>query len=255
MTNRPDHRQSHALLDLGSRANKALKIQCLLRLESRAQPFSLLEVGTGAGGIAHYFATHTSLRCEVSAVDVIDQRAVTDSFLFTLVSDTHLPFADGTFDVVLSNHVIEHVGSAPAQLHHLQEIHRVLTPGGVGYLAVPNRWMLIEPHYRPAFLSWLPRPLRTPYLRVLQRGARYDCEPLSLPVIDALLDQAGLVFEHLEIEAIHAFAAIEGAGNTGCGLLSRMPDRLLSMLRPLIPTFICRLERRPWAGLQQATST
>src|SRR3546814_9833619 len=67
-----------------------------------------------------------------------------------------LPFADDSFDVVLSNHVIEHVGEQPEQLAHLSELRRVLTPGGIGYLAVPNRWMLVEPHYRLAFLSWWP---------------------------------------------------------------------------------------------------
>ncbi|WP_169315556.1 hypothetical protein [Thiocystis violascens] len=51
-------RQPHAFTDLSSRHKKARKIEQLLYLASRRQPLTLLEVGTGCGGIAHYFATH-----------------------------------------------------------------------------------------------------------------------------------------------------------------------------------------------------
>ena len=141
-------RQPHAVLDLGSRTAKALKIERLLDLQARSQPLRLLEIGTGSGGIAHYFATHPSLRCEVDAVDVVDNRLTTGDYRFQQVEGVALPFADGRFDVVISNHVIEHVGDASAQAQHLREIRRVMHPDGVGYLAVPNRWMLTEPHYR-----------------------------------------------------------------------------------------------------------
>lgn len=63
-------RQPHAVLDLPSRDWKALKIERLLDLAHRSQPMRVLEVGTGSGGIARYLATHPTLRCEVTAVDV-----------------------------------------------------------------------------------------------------------------------------------------------------------------------------------------
>jgi len=234
----------HATLDLSSRTNKALKIERLLTLSSRQQPIELLEIGTGSGGIAHYFGTHTGLHCEVTAVDIIDQRQISEGYRFVPVTSTQLPFADACYDVVISNHVIEHVGDEHQQLDHLREIRRVLKPEGIAYLALPNRWMLVEPHYRLAFLSWLPKPLRTPYLRVLQRGTRYDCEPLSLRALDILLDQARFDFQHLEIEAIRALATIEGENSLLIRLLRRVPDHWLQRLRSVIPTLICRLEHR-----------
>jgi hypothetical protein len=54
------------------------------------------------------------------------------------------------------------VGDLVDQRHHLSEVRRVMNPTGIGYIAVPNRWMLVEPHYRLAFLSWLPLAWRTP---------------------------------------------------------------------------------------------
>src|SRR3546814_2152088 len=55
--------RSHAVLDLPSRRFKGLKIERLLDLASRPQPIRMLEIGTGSGGIAHYFGRseeHTS---------------------------------------------------------------------------------------------------------------------------------------------------------------------------------------------------
>ena len=239
-----DVRQPHAVLDLPSRRHKGLKIERLLDLQRLSRPVRLLEIGTGSGGIAHYFATHPTLRCEVTAVDVVDQRLIRDGYDFRLVHDTALPFADGVFDVVLSNHVIEHVGARAAQLAHLRELRRVMAPGAVGYLAVPNRWMLVEPHYRLAFLSWLPRPLRTPYLRLMRRGQRYDCEPLTLPRLDALLAEAGFVWRHLEVEALRATLDIEGAHGPGARFAGWLPDPVLALARRAIPTLICRIEQQ-----------
>lgn len=93
----------------------------------------------GVGGIAHYFATHPTLRVEVDAVDTRDNRLIKEGYRYRQVTDARLPFAGESFDVVLSNHVIEHVGNAAEQRRHLQEIRRVMRWNGVGYLTVPNR--------------------------------------------------------------------------------------------------------------------
>ncbi len=235
-------RRPHAVLDLPSRRLKGIKIERLLHLAGRSQPIRMLEIGTGSGGIAHYFATHSTLHCRVTAVDVVDQRMIDEGYEFRLVHGTALPFSEGSFDVILSNHVIEHVGERVAQLAHLREIRRVMALGGVGYLAVPNRWMVIEPHYRLAFLSWLPARLRTPYLRLMRGGDRYDCEPLSLPQLDALLTEAGFAGHHLEVDALRLTLALEGAHGLGAQFVGRLPDAALVHLRRFIPTLICRLE-------------
>ena len=237
-------RRPHAVLDLPSRRLKGIKIERLLHLAGRRQPIRMLEIGTGSGGIAHYFATHHTLQCTVTAVDVVDQRLIDEGYEFHRVSGTDLPFPDGSFDVILSNHVIEHVGERNQQLAHLCEIRRVMAPGGVGYLAVPNRWMVIEPHYRLAFLSWLPARLRTPYLRLMRRGDRYDCEPLSVPQVDALLTEAGFAGCHLEVEALRVTLALEEVHGLGARLVAWLPDVFLHALHRVIPTLICRLEVR-----------
>jgi len=236
-------RQGHAVLDLGSRAAKAKKIEVLLGL-APGSPLRLLEVGTGSGGIAHYFGAHPVLDIDVEAVDVQDARQIFEGYRFTRVDGVELPFPDEYFDVVISNHVIEHVGDAAVQAAHLAELRRVLRPDGVGYLAVPNRWMLIEPHYRLVFLSWLPHSWRTPYLKFSGKGQHYDCEPLEMRQLERMLSFSGLAHDNLCVKAWRVTFEIERADGVGGQLLSMLPDKFLGLLRPIIPTLIYRIQRK-----------
>jgi ubiquinone/menaquinone biosynthesis C-methylase UbiE len=236
-------RQPHAYLDLASRRLKGRKIERLLNLESREQPFRVLEVGTGSGGIAHYFATHPILRCEVNAIDVCDSRLVCDGYQFQLVKGTCLPFENESFDMVLTNHVIEHVGDTEAQAHHLAEVRRVMKPDGIGYLAVPNRWMLVEPHFKLAFLSWLPHAWRTPYLRAMGKGEIYDCEPLQLKSLERMLDKAGFRHCNICIRALRVTLEIEKPDSILARLIRVIPDACISPFKRIIPTLIYRISR------------
>ena len=241
MTASPSQRLPHVALDLASRERKALKIERLLNLASYPQPIRMLEVGTGSGGIAHYFGTHPQFHCEVDAVDVHDNRLITEGYRYHQVNDTGLPFADQSFDIVLTNHVIEHVGGEQAQRAHLAELRRVLRVGGMGYLAVPNRWMLVEPHYKLIFLSWLPSAWRTPYLRAMHKGEIYDCEPLQRGQLEHLLTDAGLRYRNLCIDALRTTIEIEHPQSTIANVLRVIPDGLLAPWCRIIPTLIYRI--------------
>lgn len=231
-------RKPHAVLDLHSRNSKAVKIERLLDLDQRRQPIRMLEVGTGSGGIAHYFATHPELRCDVTAVDVSDNRRVSAGYDYVPVEGVELPFDDASFDVVLTNHVIEHVGDADAQHQHLTEIRRVMKPDGIGYLAVPNRWMLTEPHFRLKFLSWWPRSWRTPYLRMMRKGDVYDCEPVQMRQLERMLGAAGFHYKNICIDALRQTFEIERPHSIGARSLRVIPDALLAPFTRIIPTLI-----------------
>ncbi len=56
-----------------------------------------------------------------------------------------LPFSDGEFDAIYSAHVLYHIDSAPGQAAALEEMSRVLRPGGVAVLALANPHPLLFP--------------------------------------------------------------------------------------------------------------
>ncbi len=78
--------------------------------------------------------------------------------------------APDSVDVAICAHVYEHVSSAQQMM---DEILRVLRPGGVCYFAAENRIIFREGDYRLPFLSLLPKPLAHRYLQLTGRGDHY----------------------------------------------------------------------------------
>lgn len=223
-------------LDRESRRAKAAKIAALIQQRRPLEGAALLEIGTGGGIITSLLAERVGDSGTVSSVDVDDLRTVTEGFEFRLVDGVELPFDDDQFDVVVSNHTIEHVGGPEAQLVHLREIARVLRPDGVGYLASPTRWALVEPHFKVPMLSWLPPDARTRALRWSRRGSVYDISPRTRAELLRLVDQAGLQATDVTVDALRATAGLEP------GRVSRaaaaLPDGLIGTTRGAIPTMV-----------------
>ena len=149
-----------------NRKEKAKKIDAILSdfLRRPVEGLSMLDIGVGTGEIIDFFAEKN----RTFGVDVTDQR-VSKLSTFKAVANETLPFEAGTFDVVITNHVIEHVLSPE---NHLREISRVLKSDGIVYLATPNRLFPKETHFKLWLLHYFPADL---YFNIAARlGRRGD---------------------------------------------------------------------------------
>jgi len=235
-------RKPHVVVD--NRKNKAVKVDKIIKsVRTFQQQDSILEIGTGSGGIAAYFAEQ-NMQFNVQAVDVVDSRVSKEGYQFQLVNGTTLPFEDESFDVVISNHVVEHVGEYEVQHHHLCEVKRVLKKDGVAYMAVPNRWMLVEPHYQLIFLSWLPKKYRSKYLKKMRNIDFYDCEPLERNQIENLFNNVGFLYKNQSILAIRTLLQDEKENNKLLYFIFLfIPDFILRKILGIIPTLIYTIKR------------
>lgn len=68
----------------------------------------------------------------------------------------YIPFADNSFDLVICWDIVEHVQDPELML---QELRRVVQPGGRVLLTIINRWAWRDPHYHINGLNWLPRSI------------------------------------------------------------------------------------------------
>lgn len=184
--------QTFANFEYEKRIKKARKIAGILGSKAMLKGTRVLDIGTGSGVCADFFANHVvGHEGFVAAVDRSDQRLLKNNYQFELVEGACLPFESNSFDIVISNHVIEHVWPASEQLTHLKEISRVLKNTGTLYLVFPNKYAVIEPHYKLPFLSWLPQYFADKYVRILG-GRIFDCHTPSQRRLAGMLRETDL---------------------------------------------------------------
>jgi SAM-dependent methyltransferase len=94
----------------------------------------ILDVGCGTGTMLTYLArygTAEGIDMDADAIEYCHERGLTR---VSQAGAEHLPFADGSFGLVTALDVIEHIDDDRAAL---QEVRRVLRPGGIFLVAVP----------------------------------------------------------------------------------------------------------------------
>jgi SAM-dependent methyltransferase len=94
-----------------------------------------------------------------------------------------LPFADGAFDVVFSNAVIEHVGGRERQQRLVSEALRV---GRRAFITTPNRSFPVEVHTRLPLVHWLPDALAHRTYRAARKGWASELHLLSRRSFESL---------------------------------------------------------------------
>jgi SAM-dependent methyltransferase len=139
-----------------------------------------LDIGSSTGIITNAlsddFGYIVGVDIDGPAVEYAAKRFKARNINYFIADSMNLAFKSNYFDVVICAHVYEHV---PDAVRLMNEIHRVLKPGGVCYFAAGNRLQLIEPHYNLPFLSIIPRKMAHAYVRLAKKGNSYFEKHLS----------------------------------------------------------------------------
>jgi 2-polyprenyl-3-methyl-5-hydroxy-6-metoxy-1,4-benzoquinol methylase len=232
-------------LNAEERAQKALKVISVLKdYAGNLSHLRVLEIGCSAGFQSKIFAQYveqlTALDVDEKALDtaVRENKAHNIEFLLRDGMQTGLP--DSSFDVVICSHVYEHV---PDSTKLMQEIQRVLVPGGICYFAAGNRLALMEPHYRLPLLGVIPKPVAHWYLKVLGRGTHYYENHLTLIGLRRLVKGFTLTdYTRRIVETPEFFHATDQI--TPRSLKQNVAIHLARFAYGLFPTFIWVLKKR-----------
>jgi SAM-dependent methyltransferase len=227
------------MLDEEHRRGKARKILAVLRHFLGRDELSgrvVADVGCSAGYIADELSSAGASRVLGFDIDVPGLGKAQQRFgghvQFCCASGDRLPLPDQSLDVVVFNHIYEHVVDPDAVV---AELGRVLRPGGVMYLGLGNRLGVIEPHYRLPFLSWLPGPVADRYVRASGRADHYYERFRTRPGLRALLSGYHVWDYTLPVlTAPRMFASDDIVP----GPVSRAPHWALRAAMPLVPTYI-----------------
>ena len=150
-----------------SRHEKAVLVAEILDDELRSRK-RIVDLGSGSGLVKRYL--EEKYQKKVLGIE-IDQQVIQDPE-YTLVGDVCvLPIKTKSIDLAICNHLYEHI---QGRNRFAGELLRVLSPGGIAYLTVGNKFQFREPHYRLPLLSWFSGPVANFYLRITGRGKDYS---------------------------------------------------------------------------------
>lgn len=203
-----------------------------------------VDVGCSRGffceALSSYFEKVIGIDIDTHALRLAQRGRKGDNPSYVLGDSLRLPFRDRSVDLVICNHVYEHVPSAEKLF---EEILRVLADGGVCYLGAASRLTLIEPHYHLPFLSWLPKPLAHRYMRIFAKGEYYYENLRAYWGIRALVSQFDLADYTLNVVGDPDRFKARDLIPKG-GWLDALPFWLWKLAYPLLPSYIFLLRRR-----------
>lgn len=156
--------------------------------ESTLSSLTLLDVGASTGIIDNYLTDYflevTGIDIDKEALEFAKKTFLKPNLQFQVDDLMALSLADTSFDIVVCTQIYEHV---PDSRRMIEEIFRVLKPGGVCYFAAGNRLTLMEPHYKLPFLSIIPRKFAHLYMQLAGKGNYYHEKHLTLPGLKKLV--------------------------------------------------------------------
>jgi 2-polyprenyl-3-methyl-5-hydroxy-6-metoxy-1,4-benzoquinol methylase len=182
-------RGDFVLKDIKGRTQKFKKIISVLQdFNPRTQPLNCLDIGCSNGIITSLLGNHFQMSIGIDidqeAIQYAQNHSLSTRGKFLVADSMALPFHDNSMDVIICNHVYEHV---PQAKQMIDEVYRVLKEDGFCYFSAGNKYAIMEGHYYLPFLSWIPKPFAHLYLKMMRKGNFYYEEHLSLQGLKRLV--------------------------------------------------------------------
>jgi len=154
------------------KANKTLSI--LRDYFGDLKNINALDIGCSTGIMSNFYSPHfktlTGVDIDAPAVEFARKNRVSDNAEFIVGDAMNTGLQANHFDLVFCSHIYEHV---PDAFKLMEEINRVLKPGGICYFVAGNRLIWLEGHYKLPLLSVVPKFIAHKYLKVLGKGDFY----------------------------------------------------------------------------------
>lgn len=159
-------------------ARESLRPETIVRFEAQktallslsgkdeSRPLSVADIGCGAGTSSAVWsnAGHLAFGIDINRplVELAATRAKEAKApqRFMVGSAEQLPWRDAAFDICLAPELLEHV---PDWRSCLDEIARILKPGGIVYLSTTNTLCPQQHEFNLPLYSWYPGPLKRHY--------------------------------------------------------------------------------------------
>lgn len=193
-TQNPAARKS--MYDDQGRTRKAAKVISVLEdFFDDLKDLGLLDVSCSTGIMAYEYSLKagsvTGIDIDRAAVEFASEHNNRENIEYLVMDAMNTGFEPDMFDILVCNQTYEHVPDAKKLL---DEIYRVLKPGGVCYFGATNRLSFFERHYgKLPLLSVIPKPMAHLYLRLTGKARYYYETHLTMWGLKKIVSQFELI--------------------------------------------------------------
>jgi ubiquinone/menaquinone biosynthesis C-methylase UbiE len=160
--------------------NRGLFLKSILEQVCSPEGKTILDIGSGIGGTALLLSENNHCISLDISLDSLKDQPKSKSLSCICADGKKLPFRAETFDIIILQDVIEHIGQAGTLLH---DIFPFLKPDGVIYLSTPNRFSILnilsDPHWGIPGVALLTRSQIKKYVLPLLRSSERDREDFA----------------------------------------------------------------------------
>jgi len=230
-----------------NRVRKAETILAVLEcaFDGELPEANILDIGASTGFIDNYLADHVGnvfgVDIDTPAIEFAQQNFKKSNLKFETADIMTLDLPKNSFDIIICNHVYEHV---PDDRALMSRIFELLTDSGACYFTAGNRLSVMEPHYRLPFLSIIPRPLAHLYMRLAAKGDYYHEKHRSYWGLKKLVEKFSVDDYTLRLVAQPKTFKTEYMLKHGSAK-QKLALLLLSFAYWLCPTYIWILKKAP----------
>jgi 2-polyprenyl-3-methyl-5-hydroxy-6-metoxy-1,4-benzoquinol methylase len=231
------------------RAHKSPKVSKMLAVLENAGVLNhedgvAVDLGCSGGffceGLARHFHRVVGIDIDEAAISFAHKNSKARNVEYIVINSDDIPLPDHSADVIICNHVYEHVPDAGKLF---VEISRVLKPEGVCYLGAASRLVVIEPHFKLPFLSWMPKWLAHRYMRAFGKGEFYYEQLRTYWGIRNMVKNYYVDDYTLKIIKDPVRYSAQDMIDPS-GFVAKLPVSLLKFIYPFLPSFIFILRKK-----------
>ena len=203
---------------LYNRTIRAFEILSVFKLMNHI-PKRILDFGYGEGQITNYLHEKGY---NIIGLDVIkwNYENIKKTFPdcdFRSYDGLNIPFKKNSFDTIILNDVMEHIPYNKINIL-IKGLKNILQPGGLIYICVLNRFIIIESHTQIPFITWFPKIFWKPIEKFFKnKKISYnisDIYPYTFRSLKLFCLRHNLQFiDFTSVYVYHKFMRLEYIGN------------------------------------------
>ena len=203
----------------------------------------VLDVGCSSGAISYYLSSFVkslvALDIDVAALRIARKNYKKRNLNYLRANGLNLPFPDASFDLVICNEVYSYL---PDSEKLMDEVYRVLKPGGSCYFSGGNWLFPIESRYHIPFLHNLPDSIASQLYWFLTHKRYYVAHYKTYWELKELLGKFSLTdYTAWIVKNPYKFSFIKLYRLANVS--KQLPLPAIGLLVPFLPTFIFMLRK------------